>query len=751
VALAAAAEGQVVPTTDRPTPLVPVHGLTRRDKDRREARKLYGLALLRQRQDQLLEATRALEEAVKLDPDAAVLHRALVPLYLSLSRSEDALAACTRALELDPGDYETWYLKAQQLRAQGQAQDARAALTRAAACAGLAEHPDFRIQIYFDQGVLCEEAQDWEAAVKAFEEVIGMLEKPDALLESGPFSAAQIAEQAANTHERVIKILIQAKQFDRALRVYGQAGKKYPVLARRLNYNLAQVCVAQGKPQEALRHLDEYLQTQPQGTEAYELKITLLRQLGRAREIVPALLEAYRGDAQNNALAALLAREHGRAGQVALAERLYKALAQETPTADVYRGLFALYNDNNRTAEALTLFDDAVTRASKRADKPAEGEAATREQADAATAAAHARAMLTVLREDAATVKGLLTAARSRLQQSGSLDYETRRFLAVLAERTHQLDDAEALYRSCLRNGRVGDPQAEHVIYVGLLQVLLQAGKHEAVVELCRQGLEHTRATNRVIFHNCLSRALVALGKADEAITEADKAVELGLSDKDNQLITRLNRARILAQAERYPQAIADCQALLKEFPGLEEARDIRHTLATVYNAAHDQAHSEEQLQLILQADPNDPGANNDLGYYWAEQGKNLEEAERMIRKAIEQDRQQKNTARALTTEADRDNAAYLDSLGWVLFRRGQLAEAREWLEKAVALPDGADDPTVWDHLGDVYYRQEAAPRARQAWQKAAELYETGKRRKPDEQYKEVKHKLELLKGQSGR
>jgi tetratricopeptide (TPR) repeat protein len=751
LALAAAAEGQVVPVTDRPTLLVPARGLTRHEKDRREARKLFGLAMLRQRQDQLLEATRALEEAVRLDPDAAVLHRALVPLYLALSRTEDALAACTRTLELDPGDYETWYLKAQQLRAQGQAREARAALTRAAGCAGLGERPELRIQVYFDQGVLSEETQDFEAAIKAYEEVIQILEKPEALLEAGPFSAAQLSEQAANTHERVIKICIQARQFDRALRAYARASKKYPVLARRLDYNLAQVCVAQGKPGEALRHLDEYLQTQPQGTEAYELKIKLLAEVGRAREIVPALEEYARGDAQNNTLKLLLAREYGRAGRVAQGERLYMALAQETPTPDIYRGLFTLYRDNNRMADALALLDGFVVRVSKKSDKRAEGEAATQEQAGAAAAAAHARAMLAVLREDAVQVKALLAVVRSQPERLRTLDYETRRFLAVLADRTHQLQDAEALYRSCLHNGPADDPQAEGVIYDGLLQVLMQGRKYEAVVELCREGLERTKATNRVVFHDELSRALIALGKSDEAIAEANKAVELGLNDIKIALYTRRNRVLILAQAERISEAIADCQALLKEFPGPEDVRQIRHLLSTVYNMAHDLPHAEEQLQLILQADANDPGANNDLGYYWAEQGKNLEEAERMIRKAIEQDRQQKNTSRALTTEADRDNAAYLDSLGWVLFRRGQTAEAQEWLEKAAALPEGAGDPTVWDHLGDVYYRLKAWPKARKAWQKSVELFETEKRRKADERYQEVKHKLELLKADSGR
>ena len=60
---------QPVPA-DPPTPLVPARPQTRQELDRREAQKLYGLALLQQREDRIIEAVRTLEDAVKLDPEA---------------------------------------------------------------------------------------------------------------------------------------------------------------------------------------------------------------------------------------------------------------------------------------------------------------------------------------------------------------------------------------------------------------------------------------------------------------------------------------------------------------------------------------------------------------------------------------------------------------------------------------------------------------------------------------------------------
>ena len=112
---------------------------------------------------------------------------------------------------------------------------------------------------------------------------------------------------------------------------------------------------------------------------------------------------------------------------------------------------------------------------------------------------------------------------------------------------------------------------------------------------------------------------------------------------------------------------------------------------------------SEEILEEILKENPDDPSVNNDLGYLYADQGKNLDQAEKMIRKAI-------------TSEPE--NGAYLDSMGWVLFKRGKFQEALPYLEKAVEKATGGDD-TLWDHLGDVYDRLQQSDKALEAWKKA--------------------------------
>lgn len=105
-------------------------------------------------------------------------------------------------------------------------------------------------------------------------------------------------------------------------------------------------------------------------------------------------------------------------------------------------------------------------------------------------------------------------------------------------------------------------------------------------------------------------------------------------------------------------------------------------------------------------------GVHNDLGYTLAEAGVRLEEAEKLIRFALGR---------------HPENGAYLDSLGWVLYKKGRFTEAERWLGKALHLlrnsdlADGGDNAVIYDHLGDVHWRLENKDEARRYWQSAVD------------------------------
>jgi tetratricopeptide (TPR) repeat protein len=696
---------------------------TPQELDRLEARKQFALGLLCERDQDLLEAVKCFEKAATLDPGAAPVRKALIPLYFALDRPADALAACRKTVDLDPGDYESWYVYSQQLKTQGNLQEALTALSRARACPSLKDNLEAYVQIAGDLGRMYEETQEYSRAVAVLDDLVTFLdqEKPET--------------RPAEIHEQIGQICAKAGRHDRAIQAFQKAQEllqdQDPLAVRRLDYLLAKEYRAQGKPAEALRKLDAYLLTQPSTTEPYELQVRLLKQLGREQEIVKALQTAAERDPNNIALKLFLAQQYKRARQAGAAEHLYLQLAREAPTQDVYRGLFVLYKEAKRMGDALELLDRTIAAGVEKDNQPGDPGARTR-----------ARAMIAALQNQKDLAEALLPAARDRLRGLQALQHETRQFLAVVATQAGKLDVAEDFYRTCLKESVT--PQNEAALYHGLLQVLWAGDKYQAVVELCRQGLTGgLKNTNRLLFHSNLARALVRLDKPDEALAEADQAVQL--SDEQDRLGFRLLRVTILELAERLDKAEAECLALLKETSKPEEVRQVRYTLAGVYSAARQYGKSEEQLRWILQEFPDDAPANNDLGYQLADQNQNLEEAEKLIRKAIELDQEQKKDSKRVGMDDDKPNAAYIDSLGWVLFRRGRLKEARREMERAVALPEGASDPVVWDHLGDVYFRLGESGRARTSWQKARSLYETEKRRRLDDQYKELKHKLQLL------
>ena len=209
-------------------------------------------------------------------------------------------------------------------------------------------------------------------------------------------------------------------------------------------------------------------------------------------------------------------------------------------------------------------------------------------------------------------------------------------------------------------------------------------------------------------------------------LVEADQAVQE--AQEGERFAVRNLRVRILMQAGKLAEGQAECLALLKLYALPGELLDIHYLLAGIHTEAGRFLQAEAELAECLKIDPNNAAVNNDLGYLWADQNKNLSEAEAAIRKAIEQDRKNRQNVLTLRPDAEQefhDSACYFDSLGWVLFRRGELEEAKKQLDYATTLPD-SDDPVIWDHVGEVAGALGQQARAIDAWHKAAGLLPTG-------------------------
>jgi tetratricopeptide (TPR) repeat protein len=710
-------------------------------ENRRQARTLYGAGLLNARNNHLLEATRQLEEAWKLDPTAAPVGRALIPLYLTLGRADDALDFSRRVLDLDPDDFETWHSYARQLKDRTKTKEALEAMSHAASCRSLKERPHEQAQITFDLGVLYEEFSDLPKALAAFQQAeTSLLKHHQTLVDSDQATDKQLQAELARLYEKKAQVCVNLQKFDQAATAYEKAQTILrddlhdSVHADRLKLELAKAHQSAGRLEKSLAGLDEYLRTQPAEVEPYRLRIALLTDLGREAEIVPSLKSYADQDRRNIGLRLVLAEQYSKnSSDWGKAQEEYEALIREDPTPEVYRGLFGLLKKKGEAEHVLDKLDRALAAANPRDTSQANP-----------SEAGKARAMLQVIRQDPDLVRQLIPLGVTRTRRGQGLDFWTRQFLAILAVRTNQLSAAENFYRSCLEESHPipGFLRQEHEIYSGLLEVLSLQGKHEEIIEICQQGLKQAQMTNRLLFHDWLARTLGRLGKTEEALAEADQAIQV--ADENNVLGCRLLHATILAWANQSDRAVKECQNLFKDAFKPEDIHRIRSALSGIYSTAHENDKAEEQLRRIIADFPDDATAHNDLGYMIADQGNDLPEAENLIRRAIELDRQQKHKEANVGPDDDQDHAAFVDSLGWVLFRRGQLTEALHELQRASTLPEG-DDPVIWDHLGDVHFRLGDQAKARESWSKAISLYDKKKRRKRDDQYQELKRKLKLL------
>ena len=119
-----------------------------------------------------------------------------------------------------------------------------------------------------------------------------------------------------------------------------------------------------------------------------------------------------------------------------------------------------------------------------------------------------------------------------------------------------------------------------------------------------------------------------------------------------------------------------------------------------------DLAEAEKYFEKCIQLAPNSAESMNYLGYIWAEHGLKLERARALIEKAL---------------KIDPKNAAYLDSMAWVLFKLNQPTEALPYALKAAELSE-EPDATLYDHLGDIYAALNQLDKAREAWRKSLSI-----------------------------
>jgi tetratricopeptide (TPR) repeat protein len=158
-------------------------------------------------------------------------------------------------------------------------------------------------------------------------------------------------------------------------------------------------------------------------------------------------------------------------------------------------------------------------------------------------------------------------------------------------------------------------------------------------------------------------------------------------------------QARVLYELGDKAGAIGALEAATRVAP---TDTGIMFLLVDLYQDGGRSSDAERVLRQILSVDPSNANALNTLGYQLAVRGEKLDEAIGFVRRALEK---------------DPGNGAFLDSLGWAHFRKGDLDEAEKYLMQAAEkLPGNAE---VLDHLGDLHARRGRWQEAIASWTRA--------------------------------
>jgi tetratricopeptide (TPR) repeat protein len=356
------------------------------------------------------------------------------------------------------------------------------------------------------------------------------------------------------------------------------------------------------------------------------------------------------------------------------------------------------------------------------------------------------KGQIVTLLEDAAGTKELLKVATAMAKEKEQpFNYNAALILARVSLMLREPEASEVFHRLCIKQAiqlKSGEKFGEaYVGMMGLIDLFYATRKYDETTKLCQEVLEilDKERTNQRLKDEVLRRMIQSVarsGKTDEANKLLANLLKVRKDDWRNLEIkawlkNEQGQSDVAAQIyEELLEKIGKDKALKDDEQEVYIAQ-FHYILSGVYVDLNQIDKAAAHLKTLLAKNPDNPTYNNDLGYIWADHDLNLDEAEKMIRKALDEDRKQRRKENPdLKAEDDKDNAAYLDSLGWVLFKQKKFNEAKPFLLKAVEDKDEGQHLEIFDHLGDVHMALGEKAEAVAAWKKAVEVAGASKREK---------------------
>jgi tetratricopeptide (TPR) repeat protein len=319
------------------------------------------------------------------------------------------------------------------------------------------------------------------------------------------------------------------------------------------------------------------------------------------------------------------------------------------------------------------------------------------------------------------TAEGNAVAAIAVSQEAAALDPEAHRFayadtllrLDRLDEARQELEslrtDASVREEADLRLGKLayqlGDLSEAGKRFGSLISspsaapeaffYLSSIAEREGRTDLALEGYTKlSEAGAGLIVRGRAARLLMKQNERDEAFRLLD---EFAAKERSEALDVEFAKAALLDDTGHSAEAIALLQLALERYPNHP---GVRYQIALIQDKSGQTKESVRNFESLLKERPEDASLLNALGYSLADRNQKLPRAEILIRKAL---------------EASPDNPAFLDSLGWVRFRRGDIPGALPYLERAYRI---FPDPEIASHWGELLWVSGKQSEARALWAK---------------------------------
>ena len=198
--------------------------------------------------------------------------------------------------------------------------------------------------------------------------------------------------------------------------------------------------------------------------------------------------------------------------------------------------------------------------------------------------------------------------------------------------------------------------------------------------------------------HLHLGLLFYRLKQFPDAITHLTKAITINPKQPEAHIVLGLT----YLQKDQFEDAARALEEGIVQNP---KNADLHFNLGTVYDKLNRFDDVVRAMEAAIKLDPHHADALNYLGYSYAERGVKIDQAVSLTKQAV-----------ALKPS----NGYYIDSFAWALFKSGLFTEALTEMKRAVTF--AADDPVLFEHLGDIYAKQRNLSDAREAWLRALEL-----------------------------